>query len=188
MTSDRRTFLKTAAGVSLTVPASAGTAPPNIIVILADDLGYGDLGCYGSSISTPNIDQMAAEGTRFTHFNSASPVCTPSRAGLLTGRYPIRTGLGYEVIFEEDDRGLPLTEKTIAAALKPEYATTLRLPTPALTFPGTTGARARISVSAMMFPPQKRAIVGAGNVGFAMQPSGATIVIALNSPEFVLCP
>jgi len=69
-------------------------APPNFIVINADDLGYGDLGCYGSrAIRTPRIDSLAREGIRFTDFHSSDSVCTPSRAGLLTGRYPQRMGL-----------------------------------------------------------------------------------------------
>src|SRR5665213_1125995 len=68
--------------------------PPNIVIILADDMGWGDLGCYGHpSIRTPHLDQMAAEGMRFTNFYVAACVCTPSRAGLLTGRYPIRFGM-----------------------------------------------------------------------------------------------
>ena len=65
-------------------PVSAQTPPPpNIVVILADDLGYGDLSCFGSSIPTPNLDRMAKEGIRFRSFYAASPVCSPSRAGLL---------------------------------------------------------------------------------------------------------
>ena len=72
-------------------------SPPNIVIILADDLGYGDLGCYGHpSIRTPNLDRMAAEGMRFTDFYSAAEVCTPSRAALLTGRYPIRSGMCHD--------------------------------------------------------------------------------------------
>src|SRR6476620_5328928 len=123
MTSDRRTFLKTAAGVSVAVSARAESTPPNIVMILADDLGYGDLSCYGSTISTPNIDQMAAEGTRFTQFNSASPVCTPSRAAWLTGRYPTRMGLP-RVLDTTDTYGSPSTETTLAQMLKPvAYAT-----------------------------------------------------------------
>jgi uncharacterized sulfatase len=69
---------------------------PNIILIFADDLGYGDLGCYGSTaIRTPNIDRLAREGRRFTDFYSSSGLCSPSRAGLLTGRYPHRTGVTF---------------------------------------------------------------------------------------------
>ena len=117
MWTDRRTFLKTAAGASLAASAHASSTPPNIIVILADDLGYGDLSCYGSGISTPNIDQMAAEGMRFTHFNSASPVCTPSRAAWLTGRYPTRMGLP-RVLDTTDTYGIPATETTLAQMLK----------------------------------------------------------------------
>ena len=76
-------------------PASSESAPnaqaPNVVIIYCDDLGYGDLGCYGHpTIKTPNLDRMAAEGLKFTSFYSAAPVCTPSRAALMTGRLPIR--------------------------------------------------------------------------------------------------
>ncbi len=71
--------------------ASAETEKPNVVLIFADDLGYGDLGCYGATkLKTPNIDKLAAEGRRFTDAHSASAVCTPSRYGLLTGEYPRR--------------------------------------------------------------------------------------------------
>ena len=93
---------------------------PNIIVILADDLGYGDIGCDGGTIvRTPNLDRMAAEGTRFTDFYASANLCTPSRAGLITGRYAVRMNLAHEVIQSPEDRGLPLTELTIPKALKP---------------------------------------------------------------------
>ncbi|MFG0254222.1 MAG: sulfatase-like hydrolase/transferase, partial [Rhodopirellula sp. JB053] len=66
--------------------AAAESAPPNVVYILADDLGYGDLGCYGATkVKTPNIDRLAEEGRRFTDAHSASAVCTPSRYALLTG-------------------------------------------------------------------------------------------------------
>ena len=97
--------------------------PPNFIIILADDLGYGDLACYGHpTIRTPHLDRMAAEGMRFTDFYVAATVCTPSRAALLTGRLPIRTGMaGSEsrrVLYGVSTGGLPTNEITIARALK----------------------------------------------------------------------
>ena len=77
-------------------------SPPNIVVILADDLGYGDLGSYGTrAIRTPNLDRLAAEGVRFTQFYASASVCSPSRAGLLTGRYPVRTGISYVIFASE---------------------------------------------------------------------------------------
>lgn len=95
---------------------------PNFIVILADDMGYGDLGAYGHpTIKTPNLDRMAFEGQRWTNFYVAAPVCTPSRAGLLTGRLPIRSGMCSEkkrVLFPDSKGGLPEKEITIASALK----------------------------------------------------------------------
>jgi arylsulfatase A len=91
---------------------------PNIIYIFTDDLGYGDLGCFGASdIHTPNIDRMADEGIKFTNFYSASPVCSPSRAGLLTGRLPQRMGIN-EVFFPESFTGMPPDEITIPEMLK----------------------------------------------------------------------
>ncbi len=88
--------------------AAAQNPPPNIIIINADDLGYGDLGCYGgTAIRTPHIDSLARDGVRFTDFCSCNALCSPSRLGLLTGRYPQRTGLIY-VLFPEDE---PIGEK-----------------------------------------------------------------------------
>lgn len=94
----------------------------NFIIIFTDDQGYGDLGCYGHpSIKTPNIDRMAHEGQKWTSFYSAANVCTPSRAGLLTGRLAIRSGMCSDrrrVLFPDSDGGLPQTEKTVAELLK----------------------------------------------------------------------
>ncbi|KPK15920.1 MAG: hypothetical protein AMJ62_07985 [Myxococcales bacterium SG8_38] len=81
---------------------AGGNDPPNIVVIMADDLGYGDLGAYGGrAIRTPHIDALAEAGIRFTDFHSSDSVCTPSRAGLLTGRYPARMGLDVPLMPEE---------------------------------------------------------------------------------------
>jgi arylsulfatase len=114
---DRRSFLAAAAGAAAAPLAGAGARPPNVVFIYADDLGYGDLGCYGSSNRTPNLDRMAAEGARFTQFYSANPVCSPSRAALLTGRYPTRVGVP-RVLFPTDTEGLDLGESTLADVLK----------------------------------------------------------------------
>ena len=97
---------------------SAAAKSPNFIVIFCDDLGYGDLSCFGNpSIKTPHLDRMAAEGQKWTQFYSVAPVCTPSRAGLLTGRYPIRNGMSSAkrvVLFPDSAGGLPPSEVTIA--------------------------------------------------------------------------
>jgi arylsulfatase A-like enzyme len=97
----------------------------NVVLIFADDQGYGDLGCFGSEkIKTPNIDQMAKEGRKFTNFMVASPVCTPSRAALLTGCYPKRVGLHQHVLFPSSTKGLHPDEYTLADHFKSQgYAT-----------------------------------------------------------------
>ena len=98
--------------------------PPNFVVIFCDDLGYGDIGSFGHPIiKTPNIDRMTVEGQKWTQFYVADPVCTPSRAALLTGRYPIRNGMTSSkrhVLFPDSPNGLPLEELTIAEILKPQ--------------------------------------------------------------------
>ena len=109
--------------------ASESNAPrvnatkPNFVVIFTDDQGYGDLGCFGGQhVSTPRIDQMAAEGSRLTSFYVAAPVCTPSRAALMTGCYPKRiemaTGSNFGVLLAGDRKGLNPAEVTIAEVLK----------------------------------------------------------------------
>ena len=105
-------------------------AKPNIILINCDDLGYGDLGCYGSKVNeTPNIDKLAEEGIKFTSFYMASPVCSPSRGGMLTGCYPPRIGFGSfdedkTVLFPGSPTGLNQDEITIADQLKKSGYTT----------------------------------------------------------------
>lgn len=102
----------------------ASTEKPNFVIIFADDLGYGDLGCYGAEkIKTPRLDQMAKEGMRFTSFYCSAPLCTSSRAGMLTGRLHVRSGMN-NVLFPFSKGGLPQEEITIAELLKQEnYAT-----------------------------------------------------------------
>ena len=98
---------------------------PNIILIMTDDQGYQDLGCYGSpNIQTPHLDQLAKEGMRFTDFYSGNSVCSPSRAALLTGCYPTRVHIP-GVLFPKDTTGLHPNEITLAEMLKSAgYATT----------------------------------------------------------------
>lgn len=101
---------------------SVQAAEPNFVVIFCDDLGYGDLSCFGHpTIDTPNLDRMAAEGQKWTEFYVAACVCTPSRAALQTGRYPIRNGMCSDrrrVLFPDSNGGLPATEITIGRMLK----------------------------------------------------------------------
>ena len=120
-----RIALVVAAGVSQLCAASAGEAKPNVIVILADDLGYGDLSCYGAEdIATPNIDRMAAEGVKLNSFY-VSPVCSPTRAALMTGSHSTRVGIG-GVMFPRNNHGLNPDEITLPELLRDEgYATAI---------------------------------------------------------------
>lgn len=99
---------------------------PNIVLVFTDDQGYGDIGCFGSPyIETPNLDEMATEGTKFTSFYAGAPICTPSRASLMTGCYAPRVGLEEGVLFPGDEEGLNPEETTIADLLSEQgYATT----------------------------------------------------------------
>lgn len=103
------------------------TQPPNIVLILADDLGYADLTCYGSKVNrTPSLDRLAAGGMRFTDFHSNGPMCTPTRAAILTGLYQNRFGSRFEAALsgQRRDPGLPLSAVTIAEVLSAAgYAT-----------------------------------------------------------------
>jgi arylsulfatase A-like enzyme len=122
----RRTFLQLAGGAAA---AFAQPVRPNFLFILADDLGWADLGCYGSAFhETPNIDPFAASGMKFTQAYSACPVCSPTRASIMTGRYPARIGLtdylpglqpkDFKLLSVEDLDGLPTSETTVAEALR----------------------------------------------------------------------
>jgi arylsulfatase A-like enzyme len=103
--------------ISLCTSAYGQETKPNIVIILADDLGNADLGYRGSDIKTPNIDQLARNGVRAESFYGM-PVCTPSRAELMTGRYAMRYGLQTLVIFPSHSYGLPTDERTLPQALK----------------------------------------------------------------------
>ena len=121
----RREFLE--ATVATTALAASGLAqpaprPPNVLFILADDLGYGDLSCYGRpDYQTPMLDRLAAQGVKFTSNYAAAPVCTPTRCGYVTGRYPQRLAVGLEEplrLTSPPDVGLPLEHPTVASLLK----------------------------------------------------------------------
>ncbi len=114
---NRRQLLSSVAGLQQAVPGR-GVRKPNFIVLFADDMGYGDLGCYGHpNIRTPHLDRMANEGMRFTSGYAAASVCTPSRVGLLTGRYAKRAGLPSN-LGPDSVGGLPLSEITLGQQLK----------------------------------------------------------------------
>jgi arylsulfatase B len=117
-TTNRRDFLKTlgiATFSAMAFPSCSkrGKKGPNIVIILADDLGWGDVGYHGGIIATPNIDRLAREGVRLENFH-ACPLCSPTRAGLMTGRWPIRYGMGESVITPWRKYGPPVTERTLA--------------------------------------------------------------------------
>ena len=118
----RRSFLQGAAALS-----AQSRKPPNFVVVLCDDLGYGDLGCYGNRrIRTPHLDRFARQGLRFTDCYAASPVCSPSRAGLLTGRTPDRTGIYNWIPMDANPVHLVREEITIPRLLRQAgYATCL---------------------------------------------------------------
>lgn len=130
----RRTFIKSTGAAALrpvvrgrtnTVRGQWGSSqPPNIVLIVADDLGYGDLSCYGSQNQTPNLSSLAEQGVTFRQFYSANPVCSPSRASILTGRYGVRVGVP-TVFTPTDTGGLSTTEVTIAEMLKPAGYSTM---------------------------------------------------------------
>jgi arylsulfatase A-like enzyme len=112
------------AGSTLLSIASAAEVRPNILIILADDLGYADVGFTGGKdIKTPNLDTLAAAGARLEQFY-VQPVCSPTRASLMTGRYPMRYGLQVGVIRPWENRGLPLEEQVLPQALKAAGYTT----------------------------------------------------------------
>jgi arylsulfatase A-like enzyme len=100
--------------------------PPNIVIVFTDDQGYGDIGCYGATgFQTPNLDHLASQGMKFTNFYSAQPVCSASRAGLLTGCYPNRIGVS-GALFPRHKIGIADDELTIAEMLKEQgYATAI---------------------------------------------------------------
>jgi arylsulfatase A-like enzyme len=130
----RREFVGSAVAASAlasvsakSVEASPPAQRPNVLYIMADDMGWGDLSCYGRpDYRTPNLDRLASEGTRFTHAYSASPVCTPTRCAFVTGRYPARTRVGLEeplafrkqMVERKLDIGLPPEHPTVASLLK----------------------------------------------------------------------
>lgn len=134
ITTSRRDFMRAmAAGAAVAAlpnwllaagQEADASRPPNFVIVFADDLGYGDLGCFGAPrIKTPNLDRMAAEGVRLTDFYSAAPVCTPSRASLMTGCYPLRVGMP-AVVYPSSRTGIADSEVTVAELLKTRgYAT-----------------------------------------------------------------
>ncbi|MGH9663436.1 MAG: sulfatase-like hydrolase/transferase, partial [Bryobacteraceae bacterium] len=116
---NRRQFLATslaAASIGNDTRA-AQPARPNVLILLADDLGWHDVGYHGSEIRTPNIDRLASQGARFEHAY-AFPICSPTRSGLMTGRSPMRLGFGYTVIRPWSRYGVPVEERFMPQAFR----------------------------------------------------------------------
>jgi len=126
-TLNRRDFLKSAGAGMALLTGSAQPAPavPNIIFILADDIGYGDLSCYGATkVKTPNVDRIAKEGMRFTDAHAGASVCSPTRYGFMTGQYPFRNPSGDHILSGEAPLSINTDMPTVASVLKPAgYAT-----------------------------------------------------------------
>src|SRR5262249_42866096 len=100
-------------------PTGSARVRQDVVLIVLDDLGYGDLGCYGCpDIRTPNIDRLARQGVRFTDFYANGPVCTPTRAALLTGRYQQRVGLEWAISPGQKEPGLPVEETSLPRMAK----------------------------------------------------------------------
>lgn len=126
-------LLALCAVAAIGVPAALAAQPstrPNVVFIMTDDAGYGDLGSYGATdIRTPNLDRLAREGVRLTDFYANAPSCTPTRAGLITGRYQQRAGFEYPLGMQlpgDFDRGLPVTGRSLPRLMKNAgYATAL---------------------------------------------------------------
>jgi arylsulfatase A len=127
----RRMFLGSAAGAAFLRPRLSAQARMNVVLILVDDLGWKDFGCTGSTwYETPNIDALASQGMRFTNAYASCPVCSPTRASLLTGKYPARLNItdwipgrkqnpASRVLVPAFEQQLPLRELTIAEVLQP---------------------------------------------------------------------
>src|SRR5512142_1977376 len=93
--------------LAFSVPLQTAASRPNIVVILVDDMGFSDIGCYGGEISTPNLDKLARDGVRFTQFHNTARCC-PTRAALLTGLYPHQAGVGHMTEERVGANGAPL--------------------------------------------------------------------------------
>jgi arylsulfatase A len=127
---------------------------PNFVIIMADDLGYGDIGCYGNQrIETPHLDRLAAEGMRFTDFHSSGAVCSPTRAGLMTGRYQQRAGIPGVIVADPTrpthPHGLQDREVTFAELLAPPLATRRRFSASGIS--ATTGSTTRCGMASDSF-------------------------------------
>jgi arylsulfatase A len=119
MNTGRRQFLEAVAGVLCGAGAARAKAPLNIVLVLVDDLGWAELGCYGNRFNnTPNIDRLAREGVRFTDAYAAAPVCSPTRVSIMTGQYPARVGIT-DYLRADDEKFLSPDLKTVAKALHP---------------------------------------------------------------------